>query len=299
MTRPTLLAVDGNNLAMRALKASEGHGLTLSADEVATGPLLLFINMISKYVRHVDPDYVVVAFDGGKSHRRLAIFPGYKENRSGGGGRTAIDVQFAVMKQWLTLAGLFHIHRDGYEADDLLGAYWRLCADMNMVILSGDKDMLQLVSQPMGVTQIRPQQGTDIAFETWDEARVTAEFGCPPAHLPILKALMGDTSDCIPGVPGVGPKRALKIANECAWHLLDIRHHPKVEPTGDLVRRNYDLVNLRDILLPDLPRPPLFRPTEPESIAWQSLVAFYDRYELASVKARMFTLLKENTLPTG
>lgn len=276
---------------MRSIKAAEGRGLALSDGEVSTGPLLLFINLVSKYVRHVNPDSVVVCFDRGKSLRRLAIYPEYKANRAGGGGITTD--YFTLMREWLSLCGLFIAQREAYEADDLIGAYWRTAASMDMVIVSGDKDLLQLVSAPAGVVQIRPQQSLTVEEETWDEDRVVREMGCKPGQLPILKALMGDTSDNIVGLRGIGPKRAAKIAADNNWSLDRVLQDDRCRDQQDLIVRNFALVNLRDILMPDLVIPPPFRPTEPESIAWASMVSFYDRYQLESVKARMFTLFGE------
>lgn len=292
--RPTLLAIDGSNLAMRSIKAAEGRGLALSTDdgEVNTGPLLIFINLISKYIRHVNPDSTVVCFDQGQSLRRLAIFSDYKANRSGGGG-DAKRGYFRLMREWLSLSGIFIAQRDAFEADDLIGAYWRTATSMDMAIVSGDKDLLQLVSAPAGVVQIRPQQSLTIEEETWDEQRVLSEMGCLPGHLPILKALMGDVSDNIPGVPRVGPKRAVQIASDNDWVLHRVLDDDRCREHREVIERNYALVNLRDVLVPDLPLPPPFHPTEPESVAWSPLIDFLDRYQLESVKARMFAWLGE------
>lgn len=291
--RPRLLALDGNNLAMRAIRAAEGRGLVLAADggKVNTGPLLIFIGMVMKYVRHVQPDSMVVCFDQGQSIRRLALYPDYKANRRGGGPPSRD--YFAIMREWLSLSGIFTAQWESLEADDLIAAYWRQAAPMDMVIVSGDKDLLQLVSGPSGVVQIRPQQSLSIEDETWDEDRVVAEMGCYPENLPILKALMGDSSDNIPGIPGVGPKRAAKIASDNNWVMGRIMDDARCNSYRDLIERNFALVNLRDVLVPGLPHPPAFRPTEPESLAWPDLMDFYDRYQLESVKARTIAYMAE------
>jgi DNA polymerase-1 len=295
--RETVLIFDGNNLAMRAVKAIEGRGVALSSDDgVNTGPLMLFIGLVSKYVTHVQPDRVAVAFDGGKSQRRLAIFGGYKANRSGGGGSDSNHEHFRLMKEWLSLVGIFHIQRDGEEADDLIGGYWRSLSPMRMVIVSGDKDLLQLTyGYSNQCIQIRPQQGfTSVEDETWTAERVMAEMGVAPASLPLFKALTGDTSDGIDGIPSVGPKRAAKILADCGadQSLRNLLAQPKANEHQHLVKRNYELINLRDRLIPDLPVPPPWRPVAPDSVAWLELVEFYERHQLDVVKSRMSTMFQ-------
>jgi DNA polymerase-1 len=290
--RETLLAVDGNNLLFRAIKAGEARGLELTHDGINTGPLMLFIGLLSKYVRYVKPTRVAVCFDGGVSLRRLAIYPEYKGQRV---QRTddqeeAKNGAFGLVKQWLALANVFASEVPHYEADDLIGYYWRACARMNYVVLSGDKDLLQLVSPDC--YQIRPQQGfARVEDEVWDLARVSGEYGVGPEKLTVIKALMGDKSDNIMGVPGVGPKRAVQIAESAGFILSKLQFHPKVgEANADLVQRNYDLMDLRNVLGLDLPEPPSFRPTMPGSMMWSDLEDFYARLGMASMKAKQFTL---------
>ncbi len=294
MRRETLLAVDGNNLLMRSMKAAEGKGVELSHGGVNTAPLTLFIPLLAKYVRAIQPDRVVVAFDGGASLRRLAIYSAYKAHRPqrSADGQDEETGAFALAKEWLSLANVFHVEQPHYEADDLIGYYWRKCHNMDLVILSGDKDLLQLVGPDC--YQIRPQQGfTSIEDEKWDDARVTTEIAAPD-KLAVLKALQGDTSDNIKGVPGVGPKRAVQIARESEWSIDKMRYHHKVgEEHLDLVKRNFDLVDLRNVRGVDLPVPPPFEPTTPDSMLWSTLDDFYSRYAMNNMRSRGFTLWKD------
>lgn len=288
-----VLAVDGTNLLVRAMKATEGRA-TMSVNGVNTGPVLLFINMLSKYVKQERPDRLVVCWDGGRSLFRLAIFPNYKH------GRTPVEMEdehsesvFHLTREFLSCANVHHVTATGFEADDLIAHYWRAKEnDHRFIILSGDKDFLQLLD---GWTeQVRPG-GAD---ERWTTNRVRTELKCKPENLADAMALTGDKIDGVPGIPGFGHKTACKALAAHDWNLgrlvttTDPKWAKKIFDQRDSIMRNRHLVDLRypppigyEIHLGSVV--PEFHPTTPESALWGVLLEWLDFYRMASVRSRL------------
>jgi DNA polymerase-1 len=289
----TALIVDGNNLLMRAVRAMERPGQpALSADGVATGPLLVFINCLSRHIKEEQPDKVVVCWDGGRSTFRVALHDGYKAHRVQATSDFE-DGAFALTKEFLALSNIRQIERPGVEADDLIAWYWRnhRPLDDKLVILSNDKDFLQLLVQ--GQVEIVRVSSGGADTDRWTHERFVAERGYQPANEAMVMALMGDAGDGVPGIPGIGPKRAAKIVldNKCQWDRIvnDERVYEHRAQVGMALR----LVNLRDTeqRLELTPLPP-FQPTDPSSVLYAPLLDFLGRYQLRSVKDR----LSEQTL---
>lgn len=283
-TRRTL-CVDGNNLLIRAAKATEGRAMLSSDAGVPTAALLVFINTLSRYVREVDPDHLVVCWDGGRSTHRTALFEGYKASRADR-GEEGEEGPFGLAKEFLTLAGFHHVEHAGVEADDLVAHYARNRVwHERVTILSGDKDFLQLLDG--WVEQIRPGSGAD---ERWTGQRVRAELGLKAEHIPFQKALTGDLGDNVPGVPGIGPKTAIKLLAKYDWDFerLLASAEPKILGRAATIRRDLALVDLCQPL-PGLrlAPAPVFRPTTPTSVLWGPLMAFLERYQMVSVIDRL------------
>jgi 5'-3' exonuclease len=287
-----VLVVDGNNLVMRSVKAAENR-LDLSVDDIPTGPLHLCINMLSRFVRTVKPDRMVVCWDGGRSTYRTALYPAYKGERREHDPDAPEMFAYAQVKEFLSLSGIHHVQMDGVEADDLVAHYWRIKENHErVVILSGDKDFLQLLD---GWTeQIRPGNNDDVP---WTANRVRTEMGCKPEHVPLVMALTGDQGDGVPGVPGFGTKTAVKFLAKYDWDLERLLSSPEQKIAGwELqIRTALALVDLRDPLPYNaigLPQAPPFRPTDQTSVLWGDLVDFLNRWQLAQTKDR----LQEGTL---
>lgn len=278
----TVLLVDGNNLLARAVFAAK-HA-RMSVDGVNTGALLIFVNMLARHIREEHPDSVVVCWDGGRSVYRTGLYPDYKASRGEKPIEEERDEPFGQAKEFLTLAGIHHVERTGWEADDLIACYWRTIrpTDTRLVILSGDKDLLQLVGDHCEqVRPVTPPNPTD----RWDLARVREKYGVVPADLSKAMAFIGDISDGVPGIKGIGPKKAAKLVTERDWlSLLD-------EYDGlDLWHRLIDLRSIPFTTLGlSLQQPPPFHPTGPTSITYIDLAQFLDRYRLESVKTRLLT----------
>lgn len=283
------LLVDGNNLLMRALFAMAHSGLSDSRG-LPTGPLLVFINTLSRHVIEEAPDRVMVCWDGGRSERRTASSDDYKAQRGAGPVIESKESAFGLAKEFLTLAGVPHVERPGLEADDLIGHFWRSSVGWfkRRVILSSDKDFLQLVD---GNTDQVRLSSSGTPTDRWDLERVMTAYECPPDMLPYAMALAGDTVDGVVGLPRIGMKTAVKILRASGWFWSDALKHPKVEPHRELAEKNLPLVDLRRSYesIPVDPQIPLFRPTGPDSQMFEGLLKFLSEHDMRTVRARIIS----------
>lgn len=284
--RPTLL-VDGNNLLVRAVEATRRTAMT-SPDGIDTSALVVFIRTLSRHVRYEKPFRVVVCWDAGYD-MRTALYPPYKANRP-----TAPDPyrreSRRLTEEFLELARVPQARIEGVEADDLIASYWR-AATAPVTILSNDKDMLMLAGDtPTGhrCEQIRPSSG-GADTDRWDEGRVTEYFGCTPAQLPLVMSLTGDTSDNIPGVPGIGPKFAVKHLTAANWDLDAVTHKAIAEHRDNGNVAIYrQLVDLRDGLQVPVPTLSPFMPvTAGPDLNWDRLAHFVTHYGLRDIGSRL------------
>ena len=283
----TTLLVDGNNVLMRAVKAAEGGQLALSSQGgTPTAPLLIFINTMSRYIKEVKPERLLICWDDNSRAHREAVYEGYKSERARPGDEADEfkEGAFALAKQFCALANLPTLRWPDYEADDLIAVAWRDRTGP-VTILSGDKDLLQLVRDD--VTQIRPGQDG-----VWDPARVEEAMGCRPEHWGLVLALVGDPGDGVPGIHRVGPKTACKALAAVDWDLEALLCTEKFQPHTETIRRNVRLVVLP---MPDGPHPamrvvaPEFRPTTHDNIAWPDLLRFLAHYDLESIRSKLLT----------
>lgn len=278
---------------------------TLSVNGVPTGPLHLFIQMLSRHVRDIDPYRVAVCWDGGRSTHRTAIFEGYKSNRDGVEAHPDRVPTTTLIEEFLGLAGFWCLTVQGVEADDLIAYYWEITDHRDeVVILSGDKDFLMLLDET--TTQVRP--GTEkTGGEIWTVDRVREDLGCLPMDLVSVMALTGDAIDGVPGVPGIGIKTACKLLARYDWSLeaLMASSEKKVAGYRAVVERNRALVDLRSprpaemVLVLPHGTPPLFQPTDPSSSQWSVLVEFLDLYRMERTKDRLLagTLWRGSNAP--
>jgi DNA polymerase-1 len=282
-----LLLIDGNNLYMRSYYATLHDSMT--ADGESTAALVVFANTLTRHIREEQPDRVVVCWDGGGSDYRLRILPSYKANRlqKASEVRTGRD----QVKEFLSLAGVFQVERTGFEADDLIAKYWH-DAEEEIVLVSEDKDFLQIAGPNPNLYPCEILRSTG---ERWNEARVHERLGAWPSEVPSVMALTGDDSDNVPGVPGIGPKKAVQLLSEAGWSLEAI-DHPDVAQMLSQVLRNRVLVNLR-MPVPGLilPPPPPFHPTSSASALYADFVEYLSRYHLKGLLSRLYS----GTLWTG
>ncbi|MBN8208570.1 DNA polymerase I [Bacillus sp. NTK071] len=203
-----LVLIDGNSIAYRAFFALP----LLNNDKgVYTNAVLGFTTMLLKIIENESPTHMLVAFDAGKTTFRHKTYTEYK----GGRQKTPSELseQFPVIREVLDAFDIKRYEIKDYEADDIIGTVSLLAdkEDWDVKIYSGDKDLLQLVSNNVHVALTR-KGITDI--DTYDPAFLNEKYGLTPDQIIDMKALMGDNSDNIPGVPGVGEKTALKLLKQ-------------------------------------------------------------------------------------
>lgn len=210
-----LLAIDGNSIINRAFY---GIKLLTAKDGSYTNAVYGFINILNRFLDAENPDCVAVAFDLKAPTFRHLKYADYKAGRRKMPDELA--EQLPVMKEWLTLAGYTCIEREGFEADDILGTLAAVCeaGGDECVIATGDRDALQLVSDKTRVL-LAKTAGGKTELISYDPPALFDRYGLTPPEMLELKALMGDTSDNIPGVAGVGEKTATDLITR--FHSID------------------------------------------------------------------------------
>lgn len=207
------LLVDGFNMAFRAYYAV--HGLTRS-DGFPTNALYGWVRSMWKLVDDQKPDETIVFFDLGGAQAKLALLPEYKANRD----ETPEDFekQVPVIKELTKAMGYGTYEENGVESDDILAAYAnRICSrdeSAHIMIVSADKDFAQSVTSRIHMLLPPPTANPRLGWRVLDPEGVKAKFGVETTQIADYLSLIGDTSDNIPGVPGVGPKTASKWLNE-------------------------------------------------------------------------------------
>lgn len=198
-----VILIDGNNIAYRAFYALPDSISTSSG--IITNAVLGFTNMLLKLIEEQHPDTILCAFDSKIPTFRHKIFDRYKINRKK--MPTELSSQFPLIKEVLDAFNIIYLERDGFEADDVLAGIVNSIKDEfnQIIIVTGDKDLLQLVSGNIKVMAIKKGIADTVIF---DRLKVEEKFGVKPENMKDLLALMGDSSDNIPGVPGIGPKTA-------------------------------------------------------------------------------------------
>lgn len=208
-----LLIVDGNSIINRAFYAISGSRMLTRSDGTPTNAVYGFINIFNKYMEEEKPDFVAVAFDLKAKTFRSELYVDYKAHRKGMPDELAI--QLPMVKEVLNAMNVSIIEKEGLEADDLIGIYSKIAEEqgIQVVILTGDRDALQLVSDMVTVVIPSTSKGFTSTARYTPET-VKNEYGVEPKSLIDVKALMGDPSDNIPGVKGVGQKTALLLIKE-------------------------------------------------------------------------------------
>lgn len=235
--RRTFAVIDGNSLMHRAFHAVPP---TMNApDGRPTNAIFGFLNMFLKMIDAFNPDGVVVAFDKGKPRVRMEMLPQYKAQRPP--MDPDLHAQFPMIKDLLAALNVPILQSEGWEGDDILGTMARLGeqAGCDMLLVTGDRDMYQLVTEHVNVVSTRKGL-SDVAIMT-PESVDDLYHGITPALVPDFYGLKGDTSDNIPGVPGIGPKKASALIAQ--YGSLDevIAHADEVKgKMGENLRAHID-----------------------------------------------------------
>ncbi len=256
---PRLLLVDGHAYAYRAFHAIRD---LRGPDGRPTNAIFGFIQAFQKLRQRLQPSHAAVLWDGGLAAERVEALPEYKAQRPE--MPETLRVQLDPIVAWLRAAGVATGCQEGVEADDWIAALarWAEGKGWNVIIASSDKDFMQLVSDRIGL--VNPN---DASGRVWTAQEVREKTGVDPRQIVDWLSLVGDTSDNIPGVPGVGPKTAAALLRKFGTIDAMLDRIGEVEPerirnavreAADVVRRNQSLVRLRTDL------PPGFQPAELE-----------------------------------
>lgn len=204
-----ILLIDGNSMANRAFYATMGR-MMKTPTGISTNAVYGFFQIMFKTIEEENPDKIIVAFDISSSEKRIKIFSEYKAGRH----KTPEDLtmQFPIIKELLRMMNIPIVQKDGIEADDILGAIAKKEGKKGnkIIILTGDRDYFQLVDMNVNIRYPKTIMGKT-EYIIYDNYKVNEEYGLTPEKLIEVKALMGDASDNIPGVKGIGEKTALKL----------------------------------------------------------------------------------------
>jgi DNA polymerase-1 len=243
-TSNKMLIVDGHAYAYRAFHAIRQLN---SPTGFPTNAIYGFIKMASKMRAQLAPSHVVVIWDGGLAAERMAQHPEYKVQRAP--MPAALESQMDGIFQYLEAARIASLCQEGVEADDWIASIaLRAAAQMPVVIASADKDFMQLVSERIGLLNPNDKTG-----KIWNAEDVRIKTGIEPGQMVDWLALIGDSVDNIPGVPGVGPKTATELVNQFGSidnmyaRLGEVKSEKLrvvLEGSADIVRRNQRLIRL-------------------------------------------------------
>ncbi len=290
--RPRLLLLDGHSLAYRAFFALPVENFSTTTGQ-HTNAVYGFTSMLINVMRDEVPTHIAVAFDKSRQTFRLEEYPEYKAKRN----KTPDEFksQLPLIQEVLDALHITHIELDGFEADDIIATLTTqaVAQGQEVLILTGDRDALQLVGTDS--TVLYPMRGvSELARMTPDA--IEAKYGVPPHRYPEIAALVGEDSDNLPGVPGVGPKTAAKWINEYDGLEGVITHADKIKgKAGESLREHLaDVMRNRKLnaLVCDLPLP--FGPADLARQPWDrhEVHTLFDGLEFRVLRDRLFETLE-------
>ena len=205
-----LIVIDGNNILNRAFYGIMGNKMLMTNDGTYTNAVYGFLAILFKILEEKKPDYLVVTFDLKAPTARHKMYEGYKANRKGMPDELA--QQMPIIKEILKAMNIDIIEKEGYEADDIMGTLSRFGEKqgLDVTIVSGDRDTFQLATDNTTIKIPRTKMGKT-ETEDFNRQKVIDTYGVEPKQLIEVKGLQGDTSDNIPGIPGIGEKTALSL----------------------------------------------------------------------------------------
>ena len=243
-----LLLIDGNSILNRAFYGIMGSKMLTTKDGTYTNAVYGFLAIMFKAQEDLSPDHMAVTFDLKAPTARHKMYDGYKANRKGMPNELA--AQMPIIKDVLRKMNITIIEKEGYEGDDILGTFARLGeeAGLDVTILSGDRDTFQLATDKVTI-HIPRTKGGKTEIEDFDKEKVISTYEVVPKQLIEVKGLMGDSSDNIPGVPGVGEKTAYRLIKEYKTidNLYDLLEKDEAKTIKGKLKEN--LIQNKDLAL--------------------------------------------------
>ena len=290
-----LLLLDGHSLAYRAFFALPAENFSTSTGQ-HTNAVYGFTSMLINVLRDEQPTHVAVAFDVSRQTFRTEEYAEYKAGRSA--TPTEFQGQISLLHEVLDALKIPFVEVEGYEADDVIATLTTQAVDkgMEVLICSGDRDTLQLVSDQ--VTVLYPVKGVSDLSRMTPEA-VEAKYGVGPDHYSDLAALVGESSDNLPGVPGVGPKTAAKWINQYGNLTGVVAHVDQIKgKAGDSLREHLDgvLRNRRlNALIRDMPLPVTVDELGRRNWDREQVHTVFDGLEFRVLRDRLFSTIEAPT----
>lgn len=284
--RKTLMVIDGNSLIHRAFYALP---LLTTKDGIYTNGAYGFLAMLHKLREDYPIDYICVAFDKKGPTFRHQAFEEYKGTRQS--TPNELSQQFPIIREILTAMNIAQLEIDGYEADDIAGTLSKYGEEnnLNVILVTGDKDYLQLASD---TTKVLLTKKGITELKEYDQDIFIEEYGITPKQLIDLKGLMGDKSDNIPGVPGIGEKTGIKLLKEFGSleNLFEKIHQVSGKKTRETLSSNKDSAFLSKKLAEIIRTVPLefsledLKAKEPD---WERLKEIYIKLEFNSLLSKL------------
>jgi len=298
--RPRLLLIDGHSVAYRAFYALPVDNFSTSTGQ-HTNAVYGFTAMLINVLRDEQPTHICVAFDVSRQTFRSEQWDGYKANRSK--SPDEFKGQVDLVKEVLDALNIVHLEQDGFEADDIIATLARQAsaAQWQTLICTGDRDSLQLVND--STTVLYPRKGVSDLWR-YTPASVEEKYGVPPQRYPELAALVGETSDNLPGIPGVGPKTAAKwIATYDGLENLLRQADSVTGKAGEALRERIEDVRRNRVLnelVSDLDLPKGLSDFERRDWDREAVHTLFDSLEFRVLRDRLMETLPQKQLePEG
>ncbi len=297
---PRLLLIDGHSIAYRAFFALPVDNFSTTTGQ-HTNAVYGFTSMLINVLRDEQPTHLAVAFDVSRQTFRTTTYPEYKANRST--SPEEFRGQVELVKDLLDALNIVHVQLDGFEADDIIGTLARAAqaAQWQTLICTGDRDAMQLVTP--NTTVLYPVKGVSELSRMTPDA-VQARYLVEPGRYPELAALVGETSDNLPGVPGVGPKTAAKWLDQYEGLENLLRHADEIKgKVGDSFRAHLDDVRRNrelNALVTDLELPVGLSDLERRDWDREAVHTIFDALEFRVLRDRLMeTLPAHDAEPEG
>jgi DNA polymerase-1 len=284
--KDTLMVIDGNSLLHRAFYALP---LLSTKDGIYTNGVYGFLTMLYRISEEYKIDYLCVAFDRKGPTFRHKAFDLYKANRQS--TPNELSQQFPILKEILKAMNIAQLELEGYEADDIAGTLSKIGEENNMqvILVTGDRDYLQLSSDN---TKVLITKKGITELEEYDEKKIIEEYGITPSQLIHLKGLMGDKSDNIPGVPGIGEKTGIKLLKEFGTieNLYDNIDKVRGKKTKESLIEYQNTAFLSKKLGEIIRNAPIdvsFNKLKVEEANWEELIKLYEMLEFKSLLSKI------------